>query len=105
MSCDRFEELFVKETHNELMIHIQSCETCMIEYKKMLKTQSLIKEVKPYFIKQTRSLSYAKMAASLSLVIISSFIIFNNFYIPKLSYEEAASFSFSVDEYGLLDIR
>ena len=105
MTCSRFEELFIKEAHNELFIHIQSCETCMYEYKKMQKTQSLIKEVKHHFINQNKNISLVKMAASLTLAITVSFLILNGLYVPKLSYEDAVNSSFPVDEYGLLDIN
>jgi len=105
MYCDRFEELFTKESPNELLIHIQSCKTCRDEYEKMLKTEKLIKEVKPYYFKlEKQKTYYRKIAASLTLIILTSFIAFNNFYVPKLSYEDSIS-SFPTDEYGLLDLR
>lgn len=105
MNCDKFEKLFIQETQDELLNHIKSCETCLIEYKKMLKTESLIKEVKPVFISQKRTLSFARIAASFALIAISSFIVLNNLYVPKLSYEETISSSFPTDEYGLLDLQ
>lgn len=105
MTCDRFEEFFTQKTQAELLEHIQSCEKCMLEYKKMLITESLVKEVKPHFTASSRKISFAKMAASLALVAVSSVVIFHNLYIPKLTYEESVSSSFPCDEYGLLDIR
>ena len=105
MYCDRFEELFIQETHNELLVHIQSCETCLNEYKKMLKTESLIKEVRPIILEQRRSKSFAKIAASLLLAAISTFVIFNSLYVPKLCYDDSVPSHFPVDEYGLLDIQ
>jgi hypothetical protein len=105
MNCDKFEKLFIQETQDELLKHIQNCEICMLEYKKMVCTENLIKEVKPHFIIQAKSRSFAKIAASFALVAVSSLFILNNFYIPKLSYEESISSSFPVDEYGLMNIR
>lgn len=109
MSCDKFEELFIKESPNELLIHIQSCETCMYEYKKMLKTEKIIKEVKPHFSKKKQPVAFAAVAACFALVAVSSSVIFqNNFHNPvvtKISYEDAVSGDTPVDEYGLVDIQ
>lgn len=105
MSCDKFEKLFIQDTEDELLEHIQSCEVCMLEYKKMKKTESLIQEVRPLLQKQKNKIAYAKIAAAFALVIVSSFVIMNNFYAPKLCYEDSNSAVMPVDEYGLLDIQ
>lgn len=103
MYCDKFEELFIQETDEELLKHIQECETCMLEYKKMLKVESVIKEVKPVFAAQKRNKALTKIAASMALVVISSFVLLNNFNSTKICYEDSSAFP--VDEYGLLDIQ
>lgn len=106
MYCDKFEELFIQETDDELLNHIQSCETCRIEYKKMLKTESIIKEVKPVFASRKRSRTLAKIAASMALVVVSSFVLFNSFNSIRICYDDSSSSAaFPVDEYGLLDIQ
>ena len=110
MNCDKFEQLFIKESQDELLEHIQNCEDCMSEYEKMLITEKLIKEAKPYFINKARTQTFAlKAVASFALLIVSSAVLFqNNFnsgFVTKISYDDSVSGSYPVDEYGLLDIQ
>ena len=105
MSCDKFEKLFIQETQDELLNHIQSCETCNFEYKKMLVTEKIIKEAKPSFAVKKRQQSFIKMVASIALLVITSTVIFNNSTVTKISYDESVSKAFPTDQYGLLDIQ
>ncbi|OGH96561.1 MAG: hypothetical protein A2039_00625 [Candidatus Melainabacteria bacterium GWA2_34_9] len=106
MSCDKFEKLFIKESENELLSHIQICETCNLEYKKMLVTEKIIKESKPYFMTKKRSKVFINIAASLALVVVTSTVFLNNSCITKIAYDESVSTAaFPVDEYGLVDIQ
>jgi len=105
MNCDKFEKLFIQENETELLEHIKTCETCMAEYKQMLKTQEVIKEAKPYFERKEKSRNFAKIAAAIGLIAVSSFVIFSVNFVPKVSYEDSVSNAFPVDEYGLLDIQ
>jgi len=105
MNCDKFEHFFTQENETELLEHIKTCETCMNEYKKMQKTQNLIKEARPYFAKKEKTRNFTKIAAVFGLIAVSSFVIFNINFVPKLSYSDSVSNAFPVDEYGLLDIQ
>jgi len=106
MSCDKFEKLFIQESEDELLNHIQICETCNLEYEKMLVTEKIIKEAKPYFATQKRSKVFANIAASLALVVVTSTVFLNNDCTTKIAYDESVSTAaFPVDEYGLVDIQ
>lgn len=115
MTCDKFEQLFISESQNELLKHIeiQNCEDCRAEYKKMLITEQIIKEAKPYYRNKKRMYSFAlKSVASFALLVVCSTVLFQNSYnntnfgfVTKISYEDAVSAGLPIDEYGLLDIQ
>ena len=110
MKCFEFEKLFIKESQDELLEHIQICEDCMSEYKKMEVTEKIIKEAKPYFRQKKHTQHFAlKAVASFALLVVSSSVLFHNnintVFVTKIAYDDSVSASFPVDEYGLLDIQ
>jgi hypothetical protein len=108
MNCDKFEELFIKESSKELLIHIQRCEECRKEYEKMLRTEKLIKEAKPYFAKEKQKNVFTRIAAGFAILVVSSvFMLQNNLNVgvTRIAYDEAVSSDMPFDEYGLLDIQ
>ena len=108
MNCDKFEQLFVQETDDELLEHIKECEACNREYKKMLRTEQLVKEAKPVFVAKKRNSALTRTAAGIVLTVLASTILMqqniNNAYISKVPYDESVAEIFPIDEYGLLDI-
>lgn len=108
MNCDKFEKLFIQATQEALLEHIQNCEECRLEYKKMLKTEQILKEAKPLYAAKKRNIVMLKAAASFILIMLFSTVFMQNSinktYISKISYEESVAEAFPVDEYGLLDI-
>lgn len=108
MSCDKFKELFIQEDEIELSEHIKNCETCRLEYEKMLKTEQLIKEAKPLYAVRKKNKILIQAAASMVLVFLASIVMmqtdFNNIYVSKIVYDESISEYMPVDEYGLADI-
>ncbi len=56
MIATNLKNFFIQETEDELLEHIKNCETCRLEYERMLVTEKIIKEAKPYFAakKETR---------------------------------------------------
>ena len=108
MNCDKFEQLFIQETDDELLAHIRECETCRQEYQKMLKTEQIIKEAKPVFAAKKRNKSLTKIAAGVIAAVLASMILIqqntNTVYVSKVPYDESIAEIYPVDEYGLLDI-
>ena len=45
--CEGFKEQFINLNENELYEHIQTCESCRIEYLEMQKLSEVLKTVKP----------------------------------------------------------
>ena len=69
--CKKYETLFTFGTNEEFAKHLEICEDCQEEHKKMQKTESLIKEVKPYYQNAPKSKiqgNLIKIAAGLVVV-------------------------------------
>ncbi len=105
MNCDKFEEFFIQENDDELLAHIKTCETCNREYNKMLATQKLIKEAKPYFKAKKKRKIYANVAACFVIAVVASTFLLNTNQVTKIAYDETVTGTFPLDEYGLLDIQ
>jgi len=111
MSCNRFEELFVKECQKELLEHIMHCQECRYEYEKMQKTEKVLKEAKPYFQRQKIKMNHLKAVICVSMLLILSVYSLQNNFLNRNSNDYLATHSsvtvdsdIPVDEYGLVDI-
>ena len=50
--CKGFKEQFINLNENELLAHIEKCESCQKEYIEMEKVSKLLKTVKPHYLKK-----------------------------------------------------
>ena len=56
--CSKYESLFIFSDEEKLTEHLNECEDCKIEQKKMEKVSELIQEVKPYYLKKKNPLFF-----------------------------------------------
>ena len=107
--CSKYEGLFVFSDDETLKKHINECEDCAAEYRKMQRVSELIGEVKSHYLVRNRKGKKLKIACAFLL-----FIFFGTFlgvvsldsdYADSLIYGDSLSvedLGFPVDSYGLL---
>ena len=107
--CSKYEGLFVFSDEETLNQHINECEDCAAEHKKMERVSELIGEVKSYYKAQNRKAKKMKIACVFLLFIFfGGFfgVVYNNSdYADALMYGDTLSvedLGFPVDSYGLL---
>ncbi len=100
--CEGFKEQFINLNENELYEHIQTCESCRIEYLEMQKLSEVLKTVKPYYIKKQNIIKTFKTAAILTLTIFTGFMatyLTGTYHQNNLSFDDLG---FPTDEYGFI---
>ena len=107
--CSKYEGLFVFSSDEKLKEHIEECDNCRAEQKKMDRISELIQEVKPYYTRKKNRLRRLRAVAAVLLVVLFSttfgFLYSNEDLADSLMYGDtltAADLGFPVDSYGLL---
>ncbi len=101
-NCKGFKEQFINLNKDELLAHIQICESCKKEYLEMEKLSTLLKTVKPHYVKKQNIMKSFKTAAVLTLTIFTGFMatyLTNTYSQNTLSLDDLG---FPTDEYGFL---
>lgn len=110
--CEKYRELFVFGEESTLQEHLQICADCQEEHRKQQVVSMLIKESAPIIQKKETSVKFSKIAASIGIIIISTFFITNTSNI-KPEYQNSSTDDVSVvtqmglptDDYGLLTVN
>lgn len=100
--CKGFKEQFINLNKNELLAHIQICESCKKEYLEMEKLSNLLNTVKPHYLKKQNFVKSFKTAAVLTLTIFTGFMaayLANTYSHNALSLDDLG---FPTDEYGFI---
>ena len=100
--CKGFNEQFIKLNKNELLAHIQICESCKNEYLEMEKLSKLLKTVKPHYLKKRNVIKTFKTAAIITLTLFTGFMatyLTNTYSQNTLSFDDLG---FPTDEYGFI---
>lgn len=107
--CQKFEGLFVFSDEKTLQEHIKECPDCQEEARKMEKVSELLREVRPYFIKQRKHYAALKIACAISFILLSGTVLgitnFNQDINDMIKYGtvlEAGDLGLPVDDYGFL---
>lgn len=108
--CSKYESLFVFSDDETIKKHLEECEACREENKKMEKVSDLLQEVKFYYIsKRKRKAIQYRVACALFFVVFSSISVGialnDDDLMDTLKYGEtltAEDLGFPVDSYGLL---
>lgn len=107
--CNKYEILTNFGTEEELLAHIESCEFCKNEHKKMLAVSKLIQEAKPYYLKKERQIKKIKVACVMMFTLFSgvSFGVLDSSYniMNTLSYNDGITLEdmgFPTDDYGFI---
>ncbi|HSA06729.1 MAG TPA: hypothetical protein P5556_06085 [Candidatus Gastranaerophilales bacterium] len=115
--CNKYESLFIFATEEALAKHLEICEDCRHEHAKMKKTETLIKEIKPYYkkiYKKRLDDNIVKIAAGFIILSLTYFsanylnLMNSNINTLEISYAEnesiVAEMGLPTDEYGLLTV-
>lgn len=100
--CKGFKEQFINLNENELLAHIEKCESCQKEYIEMEKVSKLLKTVKPHYLKKQNVIKTFKTAAIITLTLFTGFMVT---YLTSTYSQNTLSFDdlgFPTDEYGFL---
>lgn len=54
--CEKYQQLFIFESEQDLLKHLEHCSDCKKQHQEMEKVASLVKETKPLFIKSEKNL-------------------------------------------------
>ena len=109
--CDKYEAFFTFARDDEFKKHIESCENCRQEHLRMIKISSLVKEVKSFYLKNSRKKLITKLVASMMFLIFCTgfvtFSVYDREYSLLTNFQESsvAQLGLPVDEYGLLTLR
>lgn len=112
--CKKYEQIFVFRDETELSNHLNECEDCRAEQKKMDKVSELLKEVKPYYSElQRNSFNRLKIACIVCLCLFTGLITgyfsqISKYSATSVSYynstETTNEYGIPVDNYGLINI-
>ena len=108
--CSKYEGLFVFSSKDDLEKHIEQCEDCKSEQKKMDKVSSLIDEVKFYYhSKRRKQTARLRAACAVMFLVFSAFslglAVNDDDLMDTLKYGDTLSaedLGFPVDSDGLL---
>ncbi len=107
--CNKYEILTNFGSEEELLAHLEECEICQKEHKKINAVTQLIQEAKPYYIKQKQKIKRVKIACVMLFTLftgISAGILDYNYnIIDTLSYSDGITLEdmgFPTDDYGFL---
>lgn len=98
--CNGYESMFTFLSDEDFLRHLEECEECRLEHKKMQRVSELIQEAKPYFQKKHQRKTAIKVACA-AFVVISMSACFQFFAATGLYDEIAAANSPSIEEMGL----
>lgn len=108
--CSKYEGLFVFSDETELKKHLEECEDCAAEHKKMEKVSELIGEVKFYYksksnSKRRRLKAVCAIAFLMFFSVTFGILANDDDLLDALMFGEtltAEELGFPVDSYGLL---
>lgn len=107
--CSKYEGLFIFTDEETLAKHLQECEECRKEQKKMDRVSDLIEEVKDHYRSKSRKKPILKIACAFMLLLFStaSISVIENYdkMVDTIEYGDTLSaeeLGFPVDSYGLI---
>ena len=110
--CTKYEALFTFANEETFKKHIEQCIDCQQEQEKMDKVSSLLREVKPYYLKKLHDNARLKMACAMLVIVLCTAIIgvvnFNTDVSDMIKYGNTLSaddLGLPVDSYGLLMVE
>lgn len=110
--CSRYRDLFVFQDEQDFYEHIKSCASCKAEHAEQLAVSMLIKQSAVQIKKRNKSFRIPKIAASLAIIGISSFVITTSHFssnpyhvISEKETSVVAQLGLPADDYGLLTVE
>ncbi len=100
--CKGFKEQFINLSEEELLTHIQNCESCRQEYFEMKKLSNLLKTAKPHYLKKKNFILTFKTAAIITITLFTGFMatyLSSTYSQNTLSLDDLG---FPTDEYGFI---